>query len=148
METLWMFPLYIVIPLVAITFIIIGLVNKSKNKIIGGLFLLVLPFLHGLLIYSYDLDLKSKLAGNYSLNSNTPMLILNDDGTFYLKQSINYRSFGKGNWDIEAIDSEYKYVHLEFDNSECGDLSFEVEENHNSIELKDNIYFNRIVKID
>lgn len=146
MEAIWMIPLYLVIPIVAIILIIVGRIKKSKINIQIGLFLLVLPFLHGLLIHFNNNELKNKIAGSYAVNSSKPILKLNDNGTFYLEKSLNYTSYGKGEWDIEIID--LKYVKLDFNDTKQGSLSFEINENTNSIELKDAFYNNNIVKID
>ena len=146
MEAIWMIPLYLVIPIVAIILIIVGVIRKSKTNIYIGLFLLALPFLHGLLIHFSNNELKNKIAGNYAVNGSEPILKLNDDGTFYLKQSLNYTSYGKGEWDIEIVD--LKYVKLYFHDQKQGNLSFEIDENTNSIELKDPFFYNNIIKLD
>lgn len=146
MEAIWMIPLYLIIPLVAIILIFVGRMKKSKTNMQIGLFLLALPFLHGLLIHFSNNELKNKIAGNYAVNSSEPILKLNDDGTFYLKQSLNYTSYGKGEWDIEIID--LKYVKLYFDDQKQGSLSFEIDENKNIIELKDAFYNNNIIKLN
>ena len=146
MEAIWMIPLYLIIPLVAIILIVVGRMKKSKTNMQIGLFLLALPFLHGLLIHFSNNELKNKIAGNYAVNGSKPILKLNDDVTFYLKQSLNYTSYGKGEWDIEIIDLEY--VILNFHDQKQGSLSFEINENKNVIELKDVFYYNNIIKID
>lgn len=146
MEAIWMIPLYLIIPFVAIILIVVGRMKKSKTNMQIGLFLLALPFLHGLLIHFSNNELKNKIAGNYAVNGSEPILKLNDDGTFYLKQSLNYTSYGKGKWDIEIIDLEY--VILNFIDPKQGSLSFEINENKNVIELKDAFYNNNIIKLD
>lgn len=104
-----------------------------------GLFLLALPFLHGLLIHFSNNELKNKIAGNYAVNSSKPILKLNDDGTFYLEKSLNYTSYGKGEWDIEIID--LKYVKLDFKDNKQNDLLLEIDEERNAIVLNERFYF-------
>lgn len=139
MEAIWMIPLYLIIPLVAIILIVVGRMKKSKTNIKIGLFLLALPFLHGLLIHFNNNKLKNKIAGNYAINSSEPILKLNDDGTFYLRQSLNYTSYGKGKWDIEIID--LKYVKLDFKDNKQNDLLLEIDEERNAIVLNERFYF-------
>ena len=139
MEAIWMIPLYLVIPLVALILIITGGIKKSKTNIKIGLFLLALPFLHGLLIHLDNNELKNKIAGNYILDDSKKLLKLNDDGTFYLEKSSNYTNYGKGEWDIEIID--LKYVKLDFKDNKQNDLFLEIDEERNAIILNERFYF-------
>ena len=75
------------------------------------------------------MELENKLAGKYTIDNPTPTLTLNNDGTFYLKQSINYPDYsGKGNWDIEI--GELTTLTLEFEKPEGNSLSFNFDENN------------------
>jgi hypothetical protein len=138
MEALWTFPLYIISPLIGIILTLIGILKIRKsdtNKTLYiGLGFLALPLIHLALVSIFQLNLESKIVGNYNLGKEKDVLIVYDNETFTLNKSRQYNNTGKGKWKIEEIDSPI--LILDFDSIRKGELWLEIEPNEKQIVLK------------
>jgi hypothetical protein len=138
MEAIWIFPLYIICPLIGIILIIKGALKvrngKSNKTIYIGLGLLAIPFIHLALVSIFQLNLENKIVGNYNLGKEKNVLIVYENETFTLNKSRQYNNVGKGKWKIEEIDSPI--LILDFDSIRKSELWLEIEPNEKQIILK------------
>lgn len=138
MEAIWIFPLYIIIPIIGFVLTFKGIFKIRKgdtNKTLyKGLALLSLPLIHLALVALFNLKLEHKIIGNYNLGKEKNILVVYDNQTFSLKKSNQNNNFGKGKWKIEIIDSPM--LILDFDSIKKSDLWLEIETNNKEIILK------------
>lgn len=138
MEALWIFPLYIISPLIGIILTVSGIIKIRKgntNKTLYiGLGLLALPLIHLALLSIFQQNLETKIVGNYNVGKEKDILIVYDNETFTLNKSAQYNNAGKGKWKIQEIDSPI--LILDFDSIRKSELWLEIEPNEKKIILK------------
>ncbi len=133
MEAIWIFPLYIICPIIGIVFILSNF-KERRNKFYFGVFLIFLPILHLLIIESHYSSLEKNIVGNYQLGSKKDILILNEDGTFKLLKTKEFGEAGNGEWEIYQIDTDQ--LNLVFENRDW--LLLDVEKRNYQIQLTNN----------
>jgi hypothetical protein len=135
MEVIWMFPLFIIFPIVGLILSIIGILKvkkgESKSVLFSGLCVLALPLLYLILSSFLQIRLEDRMEGKYDVEYKNETLILKDDGTFELKSSINSLNNGNGTWEVEHID--FPILKLNF--RQKGEVWLEIKESENEIRL-------------
>ncbi|MCW2120003.1 hypothetical protein [Flavobacterium sp. 7A] len=129
MEGLWILPLYVLIPIKGITLIITGFFTykntRNHNKILTGVALLLVPIAHLTLIKFIEINLKSKVIGEYKIKGHEKtVLYLFENGTFQLQNSTAFSKNGKGTWDILRWDIDE--LNLHFKNAQETEIGFEI----------------------
>ena len=108
MESIWILPIYVIIPFIGLLISIIGFIRfkrgKGKKLIFPGLFLLCFPFFHMLLLNYHNNDIENKLVGEYSYGDLSHALKIYDDGKFKLERGYLYNVSGNGTWETQTID--------------------------------------------
>ncbi|MBF4472235.1 hypothetical protein [Flavobacterium sp. HJJ] len=138
MEAFWIFPLYIISPLIG-TILTVSSIFKIRNgntnkTLYIGLGFLALPLIHLVLVSIFHLNLENKIVGNYNLGKEKDILIFYDNATFTLYKSKQYNNVGKGKWKIEEIDSPI--LILDFDSIKKSELWLQIEPNQKKNVLK------------
>jgi hypothetical protein len=135
MEFIWIFPLFIIFPLIGIILIVVGIFKainrKSKATLFTGITFLAIPFIYLALTSILHLGRENKLVGKYDIGNKNETLLLKDDGTFELKSAVNFLNSGSGTWEVQEIDSPILIL-LFYGKSE---VWLEINENENSIIL-------------
>ena len=118
MESIWILPIYIILPFFGLLISIIGFIRfnsgKGKKLIFPGLFLLSIPFLHLLLVYFQSNNLENKLVGEYKYGDLNHVLKIYDDGKFELERGYLFTISGNGTWETQIID--FPILILDFGN--------------------------------
>ncbi len=135
MEFIWIFPLFIIFPLIGIILIVVGIFKtikrKSKATLFTGITFLAIPFIYLALTSILHLGRENKLVGKYDIGNKNETLLLKDDGTFELKSAVNFLNSGSGTWEVQEIDSPILILHF-YGESE---VWLQINENENSIIL-------------
>lgn len=138
MEALWIFPLYIISPLIGTILTVSGIfkirIGNTNKTLYIGLGFLALPLIHLVLVSIFHLNLENKIVGNYNLGKEKDILIIYDNETFTLNKSKQYNNVGKGKWKIEEIDSPI--LILDFDSIKKNELWLQIEPNQKKNVLK------------
>ena len=131
MEALWIYPIYIISPLIGLVLIVVGIIKirngKSKNILYNGLGFLAIPFIHLILLNIFQFDLSNEIQGTYNNGNKSEVLIIEDSGKFKLKNSNSYKNLEKGTWKIVEIDSPI--LILKFDSTRKTELWLEIKNN-------------------
>jgi len=110
MEFVWMIPLYIIIPVVGIIIFIKGykqVRGQGRKRVVFGIILFSLPFLHSFLVSCGDWKNEKSLIGSYILDStNEIVLRLKTDKTFELSRIDSLQNYGQGKWEYYSWDIE------------------------------------------
>jgi hypothetical protein len=138
MEILWIIPLYIICPLIGILLTINACIKlrERRGRLFFGISLILSPVMHMFLIKGIELSLKNNIVGHYKLRNRANILIINDNGTFTLNQTIQLNVFGSGKWELLHGDTDE--LNLKFENHDDDWLLLEVIKDGKRIELRTN----------
>ncbi len=118
MESIWIIPLYSIIPIIAFIFIFSGLIRikkkKSHNRLYFGLILLAIPVSHQVMMANRFKEYEESVIGKYSTDSDDKIVLV-------IYKSGKFKSFGKapimprGQGDWEVIDWDIMELDLKFE---------------------------------
>ncbi len=129
MESLWMFLLYIIVPVLGFYMLISGIRSakgSGRKRIIMSFFLFALPFAHSFLVDSGETRIEKSLNGDYEISDyqfdsiGKVVLQLKRDKTFQLLKIDSITKLRIGTWKLYSWDK--RDVILTFEDSTTMDF--------------------------
>ena len=130
MESIGIFFIYIICPLVGLGLLIAGYIDyrksKTKKKLIIGLALVLVPTLQFLLVdILYQNNYEMMVIGTYKIQGGKDVILtVNPDKTFEINKCNKIGKFGKGTWTI--VQSDWLLLVLKLNDQTNDNLYFKV----------------------